>query len=288
MIIAIIIIGIFFICAFWHGLVTRRYIIYSDKIKNKIKIVLITDLHSRVFGRNQKNIISKIKKSDPDIILLGGDIYDFMASVSKEGVNQLIDGIKNTAPVYYITGNHDMVLSRREPQLKEDIAARGITVLDNRYEKLNIHGNKLIIGGVDDPGSNRKFDPTEYQQELETSWEENISSYFNGLEHDKSYKILLSHRPEKTTIYAKLPFDLILSGHAHGGQWRVPFILNGLFAPQQGFFPKYAGGLHKYAGKTHIISRGACVHLLPPLILPRIFNPPEVVSIEIKPYIPSK
>lgn len=282
-IIPIIILSIFFIAAFWHGLVTRRYIIYSDKIKKAVKIVLVTDLHSHIFGKNQKNITAKIKKANPDIILLGGDIYDLMDAKSKKGADQFLDAVKNISPVYYVTGNHDMVALRREPNLKAEVAARGITVLDNKYAELNINGSRLVIGGVDDPGTNRKGDSPEYKQELENNWQKNISSYFKELENDGGYKILLSHRPEKTDIYAKLPFDLILSGHAHGGQWRIPFILNGFFAPHQGFFPKYAGGLYKYNGRVHIISRGASVHLLPPLILPRIFNPPEVVAILIKP-----
>ena len=283
MIILFVFLSLFLIAAFWHGLVTRRYIISSDKIKEPVKIVLVTDLHSYIFGKNQKNILSKIKKAEPNIILLGGDIYDFMTSVSKKGAEQLIDGVKKMAPVYYVTGNHDMILSRKEPELKQTVAARGITVLDNKYAELNINGNFIIIGGVDDPGSNRRADTPEYQRILENRWDKRIGSYFDKLENGGVYKILLSHRPEKADIYANLPFDLILSGHAHGGQWRVPFILNGLFAPQQGFFPKYAGGLYKYNGRVHIISRGACVHLLPPLILPRIFNPPEIVAILIKP-----
>ena len=270
--------GVFLITAFWHGLVTRNYTVRSDKIKDQIKLVLVTDLHSRIHGKNQKNIISKIRSANPDIILLGGDIYDLMAAKPIKGAELFLDAVKNIAPVYYVMGNHDMVVLRRTPELKKTIAAYGITVLDNKYAKLHINGNNIIIGGVDDPGTNRKGDSPRYKRKLENYWKQNIGSYFKKLKNDSTFKILLSHRPEKVAVYAKLPFDLILSGHAHGGQWRIPFILNGFFAPHQGFFPKYAGGLYKYNGKTHIVSRGASVHLT----LPRIFNPPEIVTITIK------
>ena len=274
----LIIAGLFLTAAFWHGLVTRKYTVKSDKIKGRVKLVLVSDLHSRIYGRNQKNIASKIKKARPDIILLGGDIYDMLGSTPLKGAEQFLDAVKNIAPVYYVTGNHDMVLMRlRKPNLKKSIAARGISVLDNKYAALDINGNRIIIGGVDDPGANRKGDSAEYQRRLERRWEKRVSYYFEKLENDGAFKILLSHRPEKTGIYGSLPFDLILSGHAHGGQWRIPFILNGFFAPHQGFFPKYAGGLYKYNGKTHIVSRGASVHL----DMPRIFNPPEIVVISL-------
>jgi predicted MPP superfamily phosphohydrolase len=275
----LIIAGLFFLtAAFWYGLVTRVYTVQSDKIKKSITLVLVTDLHSRIYGKNQKNIMAKIKKARPDIILLGGDIYDLMLSMPVKGAEQFLEAVKHIAPIYYVTGNHDMVVQRRISDLKESIAARGITVLDSKYIETEINGGMFIIAGVDDPGTNRKGDTDEYKQELEEAWENNISSCFKDVKEDSTFKILLSHRPEKTNIYAGLPFDLILSGHAHGGQWRIPFILNGFFAPHQGFFPKYAGGLYKYGGKTHIVSRGASVQLR----FPRIFNPPEVVIVKIK------
>jgi len=270
--------------AFWHGLVTRKYIVRSDKINERVKIVLVTDLHGHIFGKNQNNIVKRIKKAMPDLILLGGDIYDLGASVPKKGAELFLGSLKGVAPVYYVAGNHEMVLSRKYPQLKKNVEAYGITVLDNRAVSLAVKGNHIVIGGVDDPGTNRKGDSPERKRQLEEKWETNIESYFSNLsrpENEGKYKILLSHRSEKTDIYARLPFDLVLSGHAHGGQWRIPFLLNGFYAPHQGFFPKYAGGLYRYNDKIHIISRGASVHLVPPLVIPRIFNPPEIVEIEL-------
>ena len=280
MIFLIIILIALFIWAFWHGLITRRYIICSDKIKKRIKIVLVSDTHSHIFGRNQRHISAKIKKAGPDIILLAGDIYDLMEATPAKGAEQLFEAVKNIAPVYYVTGNHDMVKSRSYPELKASIAARGITVLDNKYIKLNINGNPVIIGGVDDPGTNRKGDSPEYKRVLENKWRENAGSYFQGLENDGSYKILLSHRPEKTDIYARLPFDLILSGHAHGGQWRVPALLNGLYSPDQGLFPKYPGGKYVRNGMPMIVSRGLAKESTR---VPKIYNRPELVVVDLAP-----
>jgi predicted MPP superfamily phosphohydrolase len=209
------------------------------------------------------------------LILLGGDILEEL-EIGK-GTEQFFEVVKNIADVYYVTGNHDMSLSRRIKNLKEIIASHGVTVLDDSYAEININGNDIVIGGVDDPGINRRNDSADYAENLENKWEENISAVFEDLKDDDRYKILLSHRPEKTDIYSNLPFDLILSGHAHGGQVRIPFILNGLYAPNQGFFPKYAGGEYEYDGKIHIVSRGVSFNLT----LPRIFNPPEIVVITL-------
>lgn len=242
------------VAAFWNGLVIRNYIVKSDKIVEQIKIVLITDLHSHIYGRNQKDIAQKIKNANPDLILLGGDIFDDIKPT--KGAEQFLEAVKDIADVYYVTGNHDSVLSVMGVSIYEILETHHITVLENRYVEININGNDIIIGGMDDPGINRKRSSKEYTERVESSWEETINTVFKDLEYDDRYKILLSHRPEKTDIYGNMPFDFILSGHAHGGQVRIPFILNGLYAPNQGFFPKYAGGLYEYNGKTHIVSRG--------------------------------
>jgi len=275
----LIILGILILTtAFWNGLVTRNYIIRSDKIKNQIKIVLITDLHSHIYGRNQKNIAAKIKKAAPDLILLGGDVVDDIKPA--KGAEQFFEAIKDIADVYYVTGNHDKILARIGKNLKKIVKRHGAIFLENRCVEVNIKENNIVIGGADDAGINRLRASAKYAKKLETAWEKNINAAFKDFKNDGRYKILLSHRPEKTNIYGKLPFDLILSGHAHGGQLRIPFILNGLYAPNQGLFPKYAGGQYKYSGKTHIVSRGVSFDLT----YPRIFNPPEIVVISLQPH----
>ena len=111
-----------------------------------------------------------------------------------------------------------------------------------------------------------------------TNWEEGFCRAFNGLGEEPAYKVLLAHRPELIEVYKQGDFDLVLSGHTHGGQVRIPFILNGLYAPNQGWFPPYAGGMYDHGSLIHIVSRGVSFNPL----LPRIFNPPEVVVIDIE------
>ena len=280
MILAVVLVSfgiIFLVSAFWNGLVVKNYIVRSNKIRERIKIVLITDLHSHIYGKNQKNIANKIKKASPDLIVLSGDIVDDIEPV--EGAEQFFEAIKDIADIYYVTGNHDKIFVRIGKNLKKILRIRGITALSNKYIETNINGNDIIIGGLDDPGINRRRSSKEYAKKLENRWERNANVAFKDLKDDGKYKILLSHRPDKTDIYGKLPFDMILSGHAHGGQVRIPFILNGLYAPNQGLFPKYAGGLYKYKDKTHIVSRGVAFNI----IFPRIFNPPEIVVITLSP-----
>ncbi len=273
------------IWAFWNGLVVTRYEISSDKIDGEVKIVLITDLHSHIYGKKQKDLADRIRTQNPDVILLGGDIADDGTPI--EGTEQFLSAIRDIADIYYVTGNHEFWADDIE-RIKRVIDSYGVTILENQYAEIVIHQNKIILGGVEDPDSFRgSYDSKGFAYAKEklqngndtyTSWDEMVEQAFEDLEIADGYGILLSHRPEKTGLYARLPFDLIVSGHAHGGQVRIPFLLNGLFAPNQGFFPKYAGGLYEYEGRTHIVSRG--VSFKPRL--PRVFNPPEIVVIRLK------
>jgi len=268
MIIAVIF-AILVIAAFYSGLVVRRYGVTTDKLNpgQSIRIVLISDLHSCIYGENQKDIVSLIKKQEPDMIALAGDIADDEAPVI--GTELFLANIKDIAPIYYVTGNHEF-LSRDVESIKEMIRRYGVTVLEHEYERTVINGIPLVICGVDDP---------EIQEigGIEFDWRQEMYSAFAGLENIPGYKILLAHRPEFIGIYKKFGFDLILSGHTHGGQVRIPFFLNGLYAPGQGWFPRYAGGVYEHGSLVHVISRGVSYNPK----LPRIFNPPEVTVIDI-------
>ncbi len=271
-----------FIWAFWNGLVIERYEIKTGKVTEDIKIVLITDLHSHIYGKEQKEIADKIREQKPDLILLGGDIAD--DGVPIEGTKQFLSAIKDIADIYYVSGNHEFWSGDIE-NIKNTIRSYGVTVLENSYDEIFVNGNKIILAGVDDPDGfceGYEKDGSDYTGEklynTYGSWDEKVEKSFESLVVNNYFSILLSHRPEKTDLYARLPFDLILSGHSHGGQARIPFFINGIVAPNQGFFPKYAGGLYEYSGKIHIVSRG--VSFKPHM--PRIFNPPEIVVITLK------
>jgi predicted MPP superfamily phosphohydrolase len=127
------------------------------------------------------------------------------------------------------------------------------------------------LAGIEDPHK-------KYYEEPEYDQSGTMEKTFRELDTIKSYKILMAHRPENIELYRKYSFELIVSGHTHGGQIRIPYIMNGLYAPDQGFFPKYSGGVYQHENLTHIISRGLSINPK----LPRIFNPPELVVITIK------
>ena len=144
-------------------------------------------------------------------------------------------------------------------------------VLEGEYEQRTAGNTIITFAGIDDP----------YMELFEHpafDWEGEMENAFESLRNEPGFKILLAHRPERIDEYKKYGFDLVVSGHSHGGQIRIPLILNGLYAPDQGWFPKYAGGMYKHGELTHIVSRGASN----PLPVPRVFNPPEVVVIDVK------
>lgn len=266
----IILLIIFTLIAFYNGLVIRKYRIKTDKLLDNqiIRIVLISDLHSHIYGENQSKIVNKIMNQNPDIIALAGDIAD--DNVPIEGTKLFLEAIKDIAPVFYVTGNHE-IWTGKVDYIKEFFRAFNINVLENDYKEVNVNGVNLVIGGVDDPYI------ISYERP-QSNWNEEIYDAFSDMEDLSGYKVLLSHRPEAVDFYNSLPFDMVLSGHSHGGQVRIPFILNGLLAPNQGFFPKYAGGVYEHENYTHIVSRGVSFNPR----LPRIFNPPEIVVIDIQ------
>lgn len=258
------------IIAFYNGLVVKKYTIETNKIPKdaSLKIVLVSDLHSHIYGKNQKKIVNLIKKQNPDIIALAGDIADDVEPI--EGAQLFLAAIQDIAPVYYVTGNHEF-WSEEINFIRDTFRKYNVKILENDYEELLLNGGLFIIGGVDDP------DIVTYENPL-WDWEGEIYTAFSGLQDPSGYKILISHRAECVYLYKNIPFDLVLSGHAHGGQVRIPFFLNGLFSPNQGWFPKYAGGMYVHEEFNHIVSRGVSFNLR----LPRIFNPPEIVVIDIK------
>ncbi|NLK44116.1 MAG: metallophosphoesterase, partial [Tissierellia bacterium] len=233
-----------------------------------IRIVLITDLHSHIYGENQNKIRSKIQAQNPDIIALAGDIADDNTPI--EGTELFLEAIKDIAPIYYVTGNHE-IRTGEVDKIKKLFRSYGVNVMENSLQKINIRGENLIVAGVDDPNIVGYESP-------QSNWYKEVYTSFSNVKDMEGYKILLSHRPEKVDFYSTLPFDLVLSGHSHGGQVRIPFLLNGLLAPHQGFFPKYAGGVYEFENYTLVVSRGVSFNLF----LPRIFNPPEIVVIDLE------
>lgn len=242
------------------------YTVTSNKINNDLKIVLITDLHSCYYGDNMNTLIEDIKSQNPDLVLLGGDIYNDKKS-DNANTETFLKQISSISKCYFVTGNHDSKTEtlKNTQEVKKATEKYGLTILDGIYDTLEINGQKINICGVDDPTIAK-------------------NSFYNQLDNtgkacdNGNFSILLSHRPELIDKYRKYDFDLVLSGHAHGGQWRIPKLINGIIAPHQGLFPKYAGGRYDFKDSTLIVSRGLARESTP---VPRIFNNPEVVVINI-------
>jgi predicted MPP superfamily phosphohydrolase len=253
----------------------QPYTLKSPKIESgvTIKIVVIADLHNTVYGKGQRTVIDTIKELAPDMILLAGDLMD--EKTEPFGTELLLAGLQGVAPMYYVTGNHEY-MTKRIGFMREIVHFYGVTILPDTYVALTVQGTEIILAGMEDPVK-KKYEDKTYDQPLV------MEQAFRELDilYNTAYKILIAHRPEKIKLYRNFPFDLIVSGHAHGGQWRIARIAeNGLYAPNQGFFPKYAGGLYEHGAVTHIVSRG--LSLTHPKRIPRIHNPPELVAIYLE------
>ena len=251
-------------------LLVRNYTLESEELDTPIRIALITDLHSCRYGEGQRELLDAIHAQKPDVILLGGDIFD--DDIANTNTELFLSGIAGKYPVYYVTGNHEWWSGADGFAVQMGILEKyGIPVLSQTSVTLDIRGETITVCGVDDPES-YLMDPRalDYDDRLDQVLADTS---------EKQYTVLLAHRPEYFPSYAARDFDLVLCGHAHGGQWRIPYLLNGLIAPNQGLFPKYAGGLYEQNGTTMIVSRGLAREST---IVPRIFNRPELVIIDVQ------
>ena len=234
---------------------------------NGFKIIQVSDFHNTKSEKLTNDLIDEIRKQKPDIIVITGDLIDSRKTDIEIAIN-FIQKIKDIAPVYFISGNHEARI-RNYDKLKNEMIDNGVIILDNKTEIIEFKNSKLNLLGIDDPSM---------AHESFVADEEIIKAEINNLEYDKNnFTILLSHRPEVFNVYVKSEIDLVLTGHAHGGQIRIPFI-GGLISPNQGLFPKYTSGKFEEKQTTMIVSRGVGNSILPF----RINNNPELVVITLK------
>ena len=241
-------------------LTVSEYTFSDSRIKNGFTIVQISDLHNASFGKDNRRLIEKIEGLSPDIIVITGDIVDG----SHTDIECAVSFCKNAAgicPVYYITGNHEHWLEAPdENRLYEGIASAGVRILDDETLGVTVNGDRVQLCGLDD----------------ESLYNDTLFKVAEDFERTVPV-ILLAHEPQYFDDYCKAAPDLVLTGHAHGGQVRLPFV-GGLVAPDQGFLPKYTEGEFT-SGNTHmIISRGLGNSVIPV----RVFDLPEIVCVRVK------
>ncbi|MES5938742.1 MULTISPECIES: metallophosphoesterase [Bacillus] len=244
--------------------------ITSSKIPSAFKgfkILQISDLHNKKFGENQNVLIKKVKNLNPDIIVITGDLIDsksYDAEISLQVIRELV----TVYPVYFVTGNHEK-WSGKYNSLEKELKKYNVTVLRNEHVSIQKDGQEINLLGIDDPGF------TSGNRDEEHIVKSEIRKAKDGMNSD-GFKVLLSHRPEFLEAYADEQVDLVLSGHAHGGQVRLPFI-GGLVAPNQGIFPTYTAGLYEKQNTSMVVSRGLGNSIIPQ----RIFNRPELVVVQL-------
>lgn len=221
-------------------------------------IAQVSDLHNARFGHENEDLLVLLRQVQPDIIAITGDLIDSQHT-DMETALAFAEKAAAIAPCYFVTGNHEAWTSGYggfEKRLEE----ADVTVLRNQTISLERDAQAITLAGIDDPAF---LGETPFQRMLEQLSSEN-------------YTILLSHRPEYFSQYCEAGFDLVLSGHAHGGQFRLPW-LGGLVAPNQGWFPEYDSGLYTSGGTTLAVSRGLGNSVIPI----RLNNPPEVLLITL-------
>ncbi len=249
----------------------NTYTITSDKLPEAFdgyRIAHVSDLHNEEMGEDNEKLLSVLRSAEPDMIAITGDMID-SRNTNVEIALRFAEEAMKIAPCYYVTGNQEARVSEYD-ELKERLRSLGVVVLEDECIKLEQGGEYIALIGVDDSS----FDTDYLFGDSETVMEAKLQELTS---EDGSYTILLSHRPELFDVYVESSLDLILSGHAHGGQFRLPFI-GGLVAPNQGFFPEYDAGLYSEENTNMLVSRGIGNSILPF----RINNRPEVILIELQ------
>ena len=247
-----------------------NYSVSNNKITKEFKnfkIIQVSDFHNTDSKILTNKLIKEIKKEKPNIIVLTGDLIDSRKLNIDISIN-FVKSIKEIAPIYYVSGNHEASITNYN-ELKERLIENDVIILDNKVEVLEINNKQINLIGIDDP--QMSFNPSMNDVEI-------VDYYLDNLIYDNSlFTVILSHRPELFDFYVNNEIDLVLAGHAHGGQFRLPFI-GGVYAPHQGMFPQYDSGVFTSQNTTMIVSRGIGNSVIPF----RINNRPQLVVIELK------
>ena len=253
------------------ALEVNEYEIVNDRIPqgfDGFRIAQISDLHNTEFGERNEKLIQLLSQTDPDLIVITGDLIDSRHTDIEIALDFARQAVK-LAPVYYVSGNHEARVREYE-DLKMGLAEAGVVILENQKVQITREGESITLMGIDDPS---------FQEDYLFGDSESVARQaIEDLQNESDgYTILLSHRPELFDLFVETEMDLVFSGHAHGGQFRLPFI-GGLVAPNQGFFPKYDAGQFTEENTTMIVSRGVGNSIIPI----RFNNRPEIVLVTLR------
>ena len=249
----------------------NTYTISSSKLPQSFdgyRIAHVSDLHNTEMGKDNEKLLAMLRDADPDMIAITGDLIDSRNTDIEVALQFVREAVK-IAPCYYVTGNHEARVNEYG-ELKAGMEAAGVTVLEDARTEIGMEGKTITLIGVNDPSYQTDYLFGDSETVMNTKLEE-LHSEKDG------FTILLSHRPELFDAYTDHGMDLVLSGHAHGGQFRLPFI-GGLVAPNQGLFPEYDAGIYTDGNTNMLVSRGVGNSILPF----RINNRPEVILIELQ------
>ena len=246
-----------------NGLTVSRYEYRSPKVGAALDgatVLQISDLHNHQFGEGQGRLLAAVAGLEPDLVVVTGDMVDCHRTDPAPAL-ELVRGLVALAPVYYVTGNHEWVLSSQvRGELLTGLEEAGATVLEDRVTRVALGEGYLTLAGLSD-GS------------LKGDALERLAADFPRGE----LTLLLAHEPQHLERYAATGADLVFSGHAHGGQVRLPLV-GGLYAPGQGVLPELTEGIHTAEGTTLVVSRGLGNSTFPL----RLFNRPEVVTVTLR------
>lgn len=271
-------IGLFFIAVMaidCSRFVIKEYTCLSDKLQKEGSFLLLSDLHNKSFGKDNRKLLKAIEERKPDAILIAGDMYTAAKNENNEKTAELVCLLASEYPVYYGNGNHEQK-TRLYPEtfgnLYQDymtgIQKAGVTTLVN--EKVSLPPYHMDIYGLE-------IDRTYYKKFVNQKMETEYLIKLLGKPDEKKFNLLIAHNPDYFEAYAKWGADLVVSGHVHGGLMRLP-LLGGVISPKLRLFPHYDGGRFEEGKSVMLLSRGLGTHTLPV----RIFNPGELVFIHLK------
>lgn len=258
-------------------LVVRKYEVHAGSASAGLKVVVIGDLHDHEFGEDNEKLVEKIAEQEPDLILLDGDILNGDSSSAEVPVN-LIARLKETAPVYYALGNHEITyMEQVDSRLTEELTAAGAVVLDKEYVDLEAGGVSIRLGGM----YAYAFGPDRKTGENRAlAAPEDTLAFLQEFQDTDRLKIMMSHRPD-SFIFGDASevwdVDLVVSAHDHGGQVVLPF-LGGMYGGDQGWFPPYIHGLYQIGKIQLFVTSGLGTNRE---LVPRFNNPPEIAVLTI-------